>query len=54
MNGKTKKHHYISFVASLVASAGLLLVYRRWGMDVADLIGFGVLIGISYAMLFKS
>ncbi|WP_161780630.1 hypothetical protein [Tumebacillus flagellatus] len=54
MNGKTRKHHYISVIASIFASAGLLLVYRQWGLDVADLIGFGVLIGISYAMLYKS
>ena len=54
MNGKTQKHHYIGFGASIVAIVMLGLVNKIWGMDFAELVGFGLLIGLSYAGLFKS
>jgi hypothetical protein len=54
MNGKTRKHHFIGFGASLAATGLLVLIEKVWGMEFAELVGFGLLIGFSYATLFKS
>lgn len=54
MNRTTKKQHSIGVAASLVAILLLLVIQKVWGTDIVEAVGFGLLIGLSYATLFKA
>lgn len=50
---KAKQKIGIGFVVSAISIALLLVCDQMWGNRVAEIVGFGLLIGFSYAALNK-